>query len=67
MGTPTTSAELTSEIATLTAKALSGTISDEELRRGLRLLREERMTIKPGGGKKKPADGDAELAELENL
>ncbi len=65
MAIPDTSVALMSEIALLSAKALSGEITDEELRRGLQLLREERMSIKPSAKKpSKAADGDAELADI---
>lgn len=62
MGTPENSPEMLSEIAALSAKALANTISDEELARGLALLRSERITIKPS--KKAKADGDAVLNDL---
>jgi hypothetical protein len=65
MATPTMSADMLSEIATLSAKAVAGSISDDELRRGLKLLREDRLTIKPSKAAK--LDGDAELASLLDL
>lgn len=64
MGVPEMSAELTNEIARLSQKAVAGTASDEELRRGLALLRQDRMSIKPGGAKKAPLDSDKELDDL---
>jgi len=67
MATPETSAELMSEIAALTSKALAGTISDEETKRGLALLRAERVTIRTTAKKSTKADGDAELADLMSL
>jgi hypothetical protein len=63
MATPDLSAQLMSEIANLSAKALAGNITDEELRQGLKLLREERNSIKPAK-KSKAADPEAELASL---
>ena len=65
MASPTTSNDLLTEIANLSAKAIAGTISDEELRRGLALLRQERNSIKPST--KAKAIGDAELDSLMNL
>jgi hypothetical protein len=67
MATPETSSALLTEIANLSAKALAGTITDEELKRGLALLRQERMSIKGPAKKAKSADGDAELESLLNL
>lgn len=64
MATPETSAALMSEIAALSAKALAGTITDDEMRRGLAMLRQERVSIRATAKKSTKADGDAELADL---
>ena len=65
MAVPITSAELTSEIAALSAKSVAGTISDDELRRAVQLLREGRNSIRANSKlKKATADGDAELDSL---
>jgi hypothetical protein len=65
MSSPITSPDLLSEIAALSAKAIAGTITDAELKRGLALLRQERISIKPKA--KAKADGDAELESLLSL
>ena len=62
MATPETSSELLSDIAMLSSKALAGTITDEELMHGLKLLREGRLSITPS--RKAKVDGDSELASL---
>ena len=64
MATPDTSVALMSEIAALSARALAGTITDEELKHGLKMLRQERVTIRATTKKVTKADGDAELASL---
>ena len=64
MAQPDTSPALLSSVAELSAKAIAGNISDEELMRGLTLLREGRMSIGATVAKKAKVDPDAELASL---
>lgn len=64
MAQPQTSPELLSDVASLSAKAIAGNITDEELMRGLALLREGRMSIGATVAKKAKVDPDAELASL---